>query len=140
MEDHYEINLIWKESHSLISDDKYGGIASFINSLKNLRRTNMSEAYDNIIQEQRANEIIEKSEVEEVNETVTERVLYLPHRPVIRESPETIKIKIVYDASSKAFQTSTSLNQCLETSPTLQNRLWNILTCSRLDLYYFVVT
>ena len=64
------------------------------NLVKNLRRTNKLEAYDSIIQEQRANEIIEKVEVEEVNETVSERVFYLPHRPVIRKSAETTKIKI----------------------------------------------
>ena len=42
-----------------------------------LRLANKLEAYDNIIQEQRASEIIEKVEEEEVNETVTERVFYL---------------------------------------------------------------
>ena len=65
--------------------------AKFIKSLKNLRRTDKLETYDNTIPEQGANEIIEKVEVEEVNETVTEIVFYLPHRPVIRESAETTK-------------------------------------------------
>ena len=83
------------------------------NLVKTLRRINKLEAYDSIIQEQRANEIIEKVEVEEVNETVSERVFYLPHRPVIRVSAETTKVRIVYDASAKAFQTSTSVNECL---------------------------
>ena len=73
MEDHYETNLAWKESHSLLSDNKYGTIWSFINSVKNLRDTNKLEVNHNIIHEQRANEIIEKVEVEEVNERVTEK-------------------------------------------------------------------
>ena len=94
-EGYYETNLIWKESHSLLSDNKYGSIGRLNNLVKNLRRTNKLEAYDSIIQEQRANEIIEKVKVEEVNETVSERVFYLPHRPVIRESAETTKIRIV---------------------------------------------
>ena len=55
MEDHSHTNLIWKESQSLLSQNKYGSIGSFRNSVKNLRRTNKLEAYDNIIQEQRAN-------------------------------------------------------------------------------------
>ena len=46
------------------------------------------------MQEQRATEIIKKVDVEE-NEPVSERVFYLPHRPVIRESAETTKIRIV---------------------------------------------
>ena len=66
-----------------------------------------------------------------MNETVTEKVFYLPHRAVIRESAETPKIRIVYDASAKAGQTSTSLNVCLEAGPPLQNRLWDILIRSR---------
>ena len=46
--------------------------------------TNKLEAYDNIIEEQRLNEIIEKFEAEEVNEKVLERAFYLTHRPVTR--------------------------------------------------------
>ena len=52
---------------------------------------------------------------------------YLPHRSVIRESAETTKIRIVYDASAKPNKDSVSLNECLETSPPLQNSLWDIL-------------
>ena len=66
-----------------------------------------------------------------MNETVSERVFYLPHRPVIIESAETTKIRIAYDALAKACQQSTNLHECLETGPPLQNRLWDILICSR---------
>ena len=66
-----------------------------------------------------------------MNDTVSERVFYLPHRPVIRESAETTIIRIVYNASAKACQTSTTLNECLETGLPLQNRLWDILIRSR---------
>ena len=96
-EGYYETNLVWKESHSLLSDNKYGSIGRLNNLVKTLRRSNKLEAYDTIIQEQRANEIIDKVKVEEVNE----RVFYLLHRPVIRESGETTKIRIAYDASVK---------------------------------------
>ena len=132
-EGYYETNLIWDESHSLLSDSKYRSIGRLNNLVKNLKRTNKLEAHDNIIQEQRANEIIEKVNeiIEEVNETVSERVFYLPHRPVIRESAEITEIRILYDASAKACQTSTSLNECLETGPLLQNRLWDIIIRSR---------
>ena len=140
IEDHYEINLIWKESHPLLIDNKYGSVGSFINSFKNLRHTNKSEADDNIIHEQRANKIIEKREVEEVNKTATKRVFYLPYRPVIWKSAETTEKRAVCNASARACQTSTSLMVCMETGLPLQNRLWNILLRSRLDLYYFVVT
>ena len=50
---------------------------------------------------------------------------------MIRESAETTKIRIWCDASAEACQTSTSLSECLETGPSLQNRLWDILIRSR---------
>ena len=70
-----------EKSRFLLSGNKYGSTGSFINSVKNLRSANKLEAYVNIAQEQRGNEIIEKVEVEEVNETVTKTVFYLRHRP-----------------------------------------------------------
>ena len=67
-----------------------------------MRHTNKLEEYDSIIQEQRANETIRKVEVEEVNETVSKRVFPLSHKQVIRESAETTKIRVLYDASAEA--------------------------------------
>ena len=54
---YYENNLMWKESHSLLSDNKYESIGKLNNLVKNLRRSNKLEVYDSIIQKQRANEI-----------------------------------------------------------------------------------
>ena len=51
--------------------------------------------------------------VEKVRESKTSqkgKEFYLPHRPVIQESAETIKIRIVYDASAKPNKDSVSLN------------------------------
>ena len=52
-----------------------------------------------------------------------EREFYLPHNPVVRAAAESTKMRIVFDASAKAEQTSLSLNDCLETRPPLQNLL-----------------
>ena len=60
-----EKNLIWKESDSLLSDNKYGSIEKLNNLVKNLRRTSKLEVHDSVVQEQRTNECIEKAEVEE---------------------------------------------------------------------------
>ena len=62
---------------------------------------------------------------------MSERVFYLLHRPIIRESTGTTKVGIVCEASAKACQTSTTVNKGLETGPLLQNRLWDTLICSR---------
>ena len=58
-------------------------------------------------------------------------MFYLPHRPVIRESAEPTKIRIVYDASSKPTKNSACLDDYLEMGPPLQNSMWDILVRSR---------
>ena len=52
-----------------------------------------------------------------------DKVLYLPHRPVIRELAETTKVRIIYEASSKPTKNSASLNDFLEVAPPLQNSM-----------------
>ena len=58
-------------------------------------------------------------------------MFYFPHRPAKRESTETTKLTIVYDASSKRTKNSTSLDDCLSGGPPLQNLMWDILIRSR---------
>ena len=58
-------------------------------------------------------------------------MFYLQHRPVIRESAQTTKLRIMYDASSKPTKNSASLNDCLEMGPLLQISMWDILIRSR---------
>ena len=54
----------------------------------------------------------------------------MPHRAVIRESAESTKLRVVYDASVKS-ESGFSLNDCLEKGPPLQNKLWGILIGTR---------
>ena len=92
------------------------------NIVKDLTHRNQLEGYDNIIQDQIKEGIVEK--VDEVcyqEITEEEKVFYWRHRPIIRESAKTTKLRIVYDASSKPTKISASLNDCLETGPPLQN-------------------
>ena len=82
---------------------------------KNLIRSNKFREYDKIIHEQ-----INEGTIEKVRETKTSqkgKEFYLPHRPVIRESAETTKLRIIYDASAKPNKDSVSLIDCLETGP-----------------------
>ena len=62
----------------------------------------------------------------------SKEVFYLPHRPVIRESAESTKLRIVYDTSSKANKSPVFLNECLDTGPPLQNSLYDLLVRSRM--------
>ncbi|XP_015778215.1 PREDICTED: uncharacterized protein LOC107356088 [Acropora digitifera] len=55
------------------------------------------------------------------------REFYIPHKPLVRESAETTKLCVVYDASARANSGAPSLNECLNPEPPLQNQLWNVL-------------
>ena len=128
----YETNLIWKDNHSPLKNNKSNSLGRLSNFVKTLTHRNQLERYDNIIQDQIKEGIVEKiDEVCEQEIAGGEKVFYLSHRPVIRESAETTKLRIVYDASSKPTKNSASLNDCLETGPPYQNSVGDILVRSR---------
>ena len=104
--------------------NEHGSIASLVRKLQ--REPGMIDKYDEIIQEQ-----LKEGIVERVVEEPHERVFYIPHKPVKRETSTTTKLRIVFDASAKPSEESPSLNECLETGPPLQNLLWNVLVCNR---------
>ena len=54
-------------------------------------------------------------------------VHYLPHHPVIKRDRNTTKVRVVYDASSKAKLGDLSLNDCLFTGPNYNQLIFDIL-------------
>ena len=66
------------------------------------------------------------------------QVHYIPGHTVFKENHEATKLRIIYDCSSKESNDVPSLNDCLETGPTLQSKLFDILVSNRLKR--FVIT
>ena len=58
---------------------------------------------------------------------------YILHKPVARESAESTKVKVVYDASARAYGQVPPLNECLENGPPLHNQLWDIFVRNRFN-------
>ena len=80
------------------------------------RNEELKIEYDNIVREQ-----IEQSIVEKIPEQPTgERVFYMPHKPVVRESAISTKVRMVFDASAKPHPLSNSVNECMHAGPPLQ--------------------
>ena len=52
---------------------------------------------------------------------------YIPHHAVLKKYVETTKLIIVYDCSSKESNDILSFNDCLETGPPLQPKLYDLL-------------
>ena len=85
--------------------------------------------YDDIIYSQVKLGIIEKVTVDKK----VERKHYLPHHPVVTPSKSTTKLRIVYDASTKAKKGDKSLNECLYRGPVLLPDLCGILLRFRMQ-------
>ena len=86
-----------------------------------LKHQGIEEEYGKIIEEQK------EGVVEAADGEVQGVEYYIPHKPVVCEDAETTKIRTVYDASVKASPETPSLNNCLNTGPPTQNKLWNVL-------------
>ena len=117
------------EKYTINSKNNSGSLGRLNNLLHNLSRNNQLETYDDIIREQQKAGI---AETVDRNVNCQNREFYMPHKAVVRDSAQTTKVRIVYDASAKPNSNSTSLNDCLETGPSLQNLLWDILVRTRL--------
>ena len=63
-------------------------------------------------------DLLENSYVEEVADEAKEEAYYMPHRPVVKESSTTYKVRPVFDASA-LDSSGVSLNSCLEIGPNL---------------------
>ena len=122
----YETGLIWRENNKPLGNNKCGSLSRLKRLLKNLdQKQEVRESYDTVFnKDQLENNIIEKVTNTEINNS--SKKFYMPHRAVIRESAESTKLRVVYDASVKS-ESGFSLNDCLEMGPPLQNKLWDIL-------------
>ena len=122
----YETSLPWKGNHPPLPNNKSGSLSRLDTLVRKLEKQDILKTYDEIIQDQ-----IDQGIVERVKEDAVGKEFYIPHKPVVRESAETTKTRIVYDASARANPKAPSLNDCLETGPPLQNLLWNVLVRNR---------
>ena len=84
--------------------------------------------YDAIIIEQLELGIIEEAPVEPTGK----RVYYIPHKPVIRESVASTKIRMVFYAACKPTVTDFSINEYMNPGPPIQPLFSDILIRSRI--------
>ena len=96
------------------------------NQVSKLRRMGKLEEYHEIIQNQLKEGVVEPAPVKPIG-----REFYMPHRAVIRETAETTKLRVVYDCSAHGEKGAASLNDCLETGPSLQNKIYDVLVRGR---------
>ena len=124
----YEVNLPWLENRPEISSD----FELCVNRLKSLQRRMLKEPelieeYNQIIEDQMRQGIVEKVPAEEDKVKESKSMHYLPHHAVIRRDRETTKLRVVYDGSAKPSGSNHSLNDCLQTGPNYTPQLFDTL-------------
>ena len=122
----YETGLPWRGNHPPLPNNKSASIRRLQGLVRKLESKNQMAQYKEIIDEQREAGIIEPAEHQAVGNE-----FYIPHKPVVRPCAESTKMRVVYDASARAYDGAPSLNDCLHTGPSLQNKLWNVLVRGR---------
>ncbi len=123
----YETRLPWKIGHMPLPENKDQSTARLHSVTRKLERLRKLKEYDDVMQDHLRKGVIEPVPAKPTGEIVH----YVPHQPVIREQAESMKMRIVYDCSSKPDATTLSLNDCLETGPSLQPLLFDILLRNR---------
>ena len=109
---YYETNFIWKENYPPLTNNESSSLGRINNLIRNLNCSKCLEAYDKVMQDPIREGIVERVTESEkiVDIQKSEKVFYFPHRPVIRESAESNKLRIVHDASAKSSKSTASLN------------------------------
>lgn len=123
----YEVTLPWKQDENRKKlMDNFSQAEQRLNSLnrKLAKDDHLKERYNEAFREMENQEVIEEVPPEE-RETENQ-TFYMPHRPVVRESSVSTKVRPVFDASAQG-QNGVSLNECVETGPNLIPSLVKIL-------------
>ena len=117
----YSVGLPWKTNHPPLPSNYYYALARLRSNLQTLRKSGDDLlSYHKIIKDQ-----LDAGFIEEVAEKCSDKVHYLAHRHVQKDS-ETTPLRIVYDCSAKT-RGNPSLNDCLYSGPNLINDLTSIL-------------
>lgn len=113
----YEVSLPWKETHSVLPDNRILSVKRLHGLLHRLSQCpSVFREYDALIKDQ-----LKKGIVEVVDEQARPagEVHYIPHHAVIRKDKETTKLRVVYDASARTD--GPSLNECLYAGPKFEH-------------------
>ncbi|GBL89094.1 hypothetical protein AVEN_255231-1 [Araneus ventricosus] len=114
----YEVALPWLAGHPPVYDMYDVGESRLLSVTGRPLKENIFEANDDLLRQWRRDGIIKTIPEDEISKPGH----YLPHRPVIKSSSTTNKIRPVFDASFKRSGYA-SLNECLSVGPSLSEQI-----------------
>ena len=126
-EGRYWVSQPWKKDGKTLLTDNLAEARERLTKLNRKldKDSKLKFDYERVFKEWEDLGIIEEVPSKEIN-WKKNPLFYLPHRPVIRESSVSTKIRPVFDASAKA-KSGVSLNDCLHAGPSLLPDLIKIL-------------
>ena len=131
----YQVTWPWKSDTVCLTDNYEVAIRRMKSLARRLQLdVRLLQIYDDVIKQQ-----LNKGIIERVDDTalVHTKRYYLPHHPVLTPNKATTKVRIVYDASSKARDNMNSLNECLHRGPVILPDLCGLLI--RFRVYPIVI-
>ena len=125
----YQVTWPWKEENPELPVNRQLAVGRLRSNVSRMRnKPEFLKQYDLIIQYQ-----LDKGIIEKVENTYTDNIKhYLPHHAVLNPHKPTTKLRVVYDASSKAKKEYNSLNECLYRGPVMLKDLCGLLLRFRL--------
>ena len=128
----YEVAVPWIPGAVLSNTNEEPSRKRLHNVNRKLKQNQqLKDEYEKIVHEQLKDGVIEKTK----ESSTSERVFYMPHKPVIKENASTTKVRMVFDASARPHPTANSVNECMHTGPPLQPLLWDILIRARMSTH-----
>ncbi|VDK34842.1 unnamed protein product, partial [Anisakis simplex] len=127
----YEVGWPWKGDEKTLTNNYGLSMGRLKTLLKRLRTDEtLFERYDETITKQEELGIIERAD-----HFIPQHrpVYYIPHQPVITPFKATTKLRVVYDASSKASKKEVSLNEAIFRGPPILPQLCGMLLRFRLS-------
>ena len=90
------------------------------------RDPKLEQEYHTVIQDMESSGIVHEVPPQESSGPCLGPIFYMPHRPVVRESSVSTKVRPVFDASARGYN-GVSLNDCMEAGPSMIPDLVEIL-------------
>ena len=113
----YEVKIPWIPGSELSETNESQSRKRLQNVERKLRQNKqLRNDYTDTVNSQLTDGIIEKVP----DEPTGKRVVYLPHKPIVRQDAMATTTRMVFDASAKPHPLASSINECMYTGPALQ--------------------
>eukprot|EP00795_Rhopilema_esculentum_P017883 gene17883-biopygen2028 len=128
----YEVNVPWIPGSNLAETNEMQSRKRLKNVERKLRHDEkLQKEYTEIVENQLREGVVERVP----SEPSGTRIFYMPHKPVVRESAATTKVRMVFEASARPTPTTNSINDCMYKGPALQPNIWDIMVRARMTPY-----